>query len=174
MTERPRVEQRGSQPYVAIRRSGTAEGFASAVDGAFPELFGWLAEQGIDPTGPPFIRYVVFEPGGAFEIDLGAPVADEVGGDARVRVDSLPAGDYVTYLHRGAYRATTDQWHGRDLAAAHALVQSWATAEGLEWDGWQTDRGPAHRARIERYLVGPVEAADPAQWETELAFLIRR
>src|ERR1700754_2994510 len=167
MTEHPRVEHRGSQPYVAVRRSGTIDGFASAVDSGFPELFGWLAEQGVKPTGPPFIRYVVFDTEGAFEIDLCAPVADDVGGDARHRVDRLPAGDYVTYLHRGAYRATTERWQGRDLAAAHERVESWAAAEGIEWDGWPTERGPAHRARIERYLVGPLEAPDPATWETQ-------
>lgn len=173
MPDLPRVVQRGAQPYVAIRRRGAAGGFAAAVDGGFPELFGWLAEQGVEPTGPPFVRYVVFDPAGAFEIDLGVTVADEVGGDARMRVDSLPAGDYLTYVHRGAHRATTAAWRGRDLAAAHAAVAAHAAREGIEFDGWPTDRGRALRASIERYLVGPPAAADPATWETELAVLIR-
>ncbi|HEY7263566.1 MAG TPA: hypothetical protein VH589_19020 [Trebonia sp.] len=40
------------------------DGIDGAVDQAFPELFGWLAGQGIAPGAAPFIRYPDAQPGG--------------------------------------------------------------------------------------------------------------
>jgi hypothetical protein len=42
------------------------------VDQAFPELFGWLAEQAVAPAGPPFIRYLVIDMAAEFQIELGS------------------------------------------------------------------------------------------------------
>lgn len=170
-TEQPRVEERPAQPYVAIHAEGDAERFAATVDAAFPELFGWLAARGIAPAGPPFIHYAVFEPGGRFAVDVAAPVQEGVHGDERVSAGTLPAGRWVVHVHRGAYRATTPAWEGRDLEAAHALVLAWAEREGIAWAGAPASPGFAFAARVERYLAGPPIVSDPAEWETELAFL---
>jgi hypothetical protein len=56
MSHEPRVEQRAARPYTGIRMRVTMDGLSRAVDQGFPELFGWLAEHGRAPAGPPFIR----------------------------------------------------------------------------------------------------------------------
>ncbi len=168
----PRFEERPALPYLAIRIAGRADQIATAFDKTFPELFGWLAEHGVAPAGPPFANYIVYEPDGVFEVDVCAPVAGDMEGDERVRRDLLPAGRYAVVVHRGAYRATTRRWEGRDLISAQNWFHAWGFRERVPWVGESTDEGFAWEARIERYLVGPLDADDPAEWTTELAFLV--
>lgn len=45
------------------------------LDRAFPQLFAWLGEHGVTPSGPPFIRYrEVDAEGEPLEIEVAAPV----------------------------------------------------------------------------------------------------
>lgn len=170
----PTIEQRDALRYVAVSRRGDSiDGFPAAVDGGYPELFGWLDKQRLAPVAAPFIRYVVFDPDGAFEIELGVPVADAAEGSDGVHVGLLPAGRYVTYVHVGAYRATTEHWAGRDLVAAQQHVHRWIAAQRLAVDERPSERGPILGASVEHYRVGPPLERDPEKWETELAIRLR-
>lgn len=172
MTDEPRIEPRAAVPYVAVGRTGAGlDAFRAAVDSGFPQLFGWLAARGAEAAGPPFIRYLVFEPDGPFRIELAVPVPAGAGADGAIRTGELPAGRYVAYVHAGAYRATTPDWRGRDLAAAHAAVLAWGQRAGVAWDIRETAEGTLWGARVERYLVGPPREPDPARWRTELLIL---
>ena len=75
----------------------------AVVDKAFPQLFAWLCQNGVEPAGPPFIRYLeVDHSGEPLEIEVAAPVATGAPkGDSQVRANTLPAGRYVTALHTG-------------------------------------------------------------------------
>src|ERR1700709_1168130 len=78
----PQIVELTDQPYAAIRAEVTMSTVPQIAD-RIPEVFAHLAERGITPTGPPFLRYVVFGPGEALEIEAGVPVADVAeGGDA--------------------------------------------------------------------------------------------
>ena len=74
MSHEPQIQARAAQPYVAIRRTVTMDGISGAVDEAFPELFGWLAGNGIAVGGAPFIRYLVIDMAAELEIELAVPV----------------------------------------------------------------------------------------------------
>ncbi|MCA1656781.1 MAG: GyrI-like domain-containing protein, partial [Actinobacteria bacterium] len=107
--------------------------FRRAADRGFPELFGWLAEHGVEPAGPLFIRYVeVDEAGDPLDIELGVPVATGVQGDGRIEPGVLPAGRWATYLHVGPYNHATEP----DLAAGRATLRAWADAQGLACAGY--------------------------------------
>src|SRR5215831_12765898 len=56
MSHEPQIQARAAQHYAAIPATVATGGIAAAVDDTFPELFGWLAGQGIAPAGPPLIR----------------------------------------------------------------------------------------------------------------------
>jgi hypothetical protein len=74
MTE-PKIQQRDALPYLAIR-SEVTNGIPAVVDTAFPQLFAWLGQHGVEPTGAPFIRYLeVDHEGEPLEIEVAAPVA---------------------------------------------------------------------------------------------------
>jgi effector-binding domain-containing protein len=168
MTE-PQIQQRDALPYLAIR-SEVPNGIPAVVDRTFPQLFAWLGQHGIEPAGPPFIRYLeVDHDGEPLEIEVAAPVADEAEPDenAPVRAGTLPAGRYATLLHTGPYRHDDVP----DLGDAQAALRSWTEQQGIV-TGRPSERGSSLAACVEHYRVGPPLEADWTKWETELAYLV--
>lgn len=167
MTE-PQIEQRTEQRYLATRREVT-NGIPAVVDQAFPQLFAWLGQHGVEPAGPPFIRYLeVDHEGEPLAIEVAAPVATGAPeGDGQVRAGTLPAGRYVTALHTGPYRSEQVP----DLGDAQAALRSWTEQQGI-LTGRPTERGSSLACCVEHYRIGPPLEADWTRWETELAYLV--
>jgi GyrI-like small molecule binding domain len=156
----PKIEKRPEQGYVGIRREVT-DGLPAVVDQAFPQLFGRLGEQGIEPAGPPFIRYhEVDHAGEPLEIEVAVPVAGEAPG-------VLPAGRYVTLLHTGPYSSDDVP----DLGDAQAAMREWTEREGIATSR-PSERGSSLPCCVEHYRIGPPLEADWTRWETELAYLV--
>jgi effector-binding domain-containing protein len=170
MDRGPLIQRRSAQPYVGIGADVSTEPeFRRAVDRGFPELFGWLRTNQIEPSGPPFIRYLeVAGEGQPLRFELGAPTAAAVSGDDRIHADELPAGRYATLLHVGPYNSSDVP----DLRAARAELREWARRQGFEWNSSKTARGTAFEACIERYLTDASREPDWSKWETELAYLV--
>jgi effector-binding domain-containing protein len=164
MSQEPRLQTRAAQPYAGIRATVTMDGISGAVDEAYPELFGWLGANGVAPSGPPFIRYLVIDMAADLEIELGVPVGVPVTGSGRVQPGVLPPGEYAVLRHAGSYDG---------LIAANAALQDWAREQGIAFDAWDTDKGEAWHGRFEHYLTDPSSEADPAKWETDVAYLTR-
>jgi effector-binding domain-containing protein len=168
MTE-PKIEDRTEQPYLAIR-SEVTNGIPAVVDRTFPQLFAWLGQQGVEPAGPPFIRYLeVDNQGEPLEIEVAAPVAGATDPpeDAPVRANTLPGGRYATLIHTGPYRHDDVP----DLGDAQAALKSWTEQEGIV-TGRPSGRGSSLAACVEHYRIGPPMEADWTKWETELAYLV--
>ena len=174
----PQISLREAQLYLGIRAPVT-HGIRDFADGAFPELFGWLFQNGVAPAGPPFLRYhEVDRAGEALDAEAGVPVAAGVetgatvdgaaGGNGRVRFDSLPAGRYLTSLHVGPY--TSDAMP--DLGDARAELVAWAHDNGFVY-GRETERGLELPCALEQFRVGPADHPDFTRWETEFAYLVR-
>ena len=118
----PQIELREAQPYLGIRERLTA-GVPEFADRVFPELFGWLGQNGVQPAGPPFIRYVELDPTASpWSWRWACRSRTAPARDARVRADALPAGRWLTYLHVGPYRSET----ATDLADAREELMGWA------------------------------------------------
>jgi hypothetical protein len=163
----PSVQQRAAQPYAGVSRRVTA-GVAAAVDGAFPIVFGWLDERGIDPSGPPFIRTRAIDHAGEpLELEMAVPVAEPAQANGEVMADVLPEGRYLTLLHVGPYRSET----AADLADARDTLMEFARDNGLQCVR-ASGSGAELPAAVEHLLVGPVDTPDHTRWETELAYLI--
>ena len=161
MSDQPRIVARAAQPYVALTERVSPDQLADVIDHGFAEVFGWLAvHDGVSAAGAPLIRYIEVDMAASLLIDLAVPVEGTPPPDERVRAGLLPAGDYVTLLFRGHYDG---------LVAANAAVQQWGEQHGVRW---AMDSPTVWRARIEQYLTDPREEPDPAQWETEIAYLI--
>jgi effector-binding domain-containing protein len=164
MSNEPQIQARAAQHYAAVPATVTVDGISAAVDDALPELFGWLAGQGIAPAGPPLIRYLVIDMAGELQIELGVPVAAPVAASGRVQPGALPEGRYAVLRHTGP-------WDG--LVASNAALLQRAREKGIEFDTWDTPQGSAWRGRAEHYLTDPSQEPDPAKLETDVAFLIR-
>ena len=167
MTE-PQIEERNEQPYLGIR-SQVTEGVAAVVDRSFPQLFAWLGRHGVEPAGPPFIRFHEIDHAGEpLEIEVAAPVAGGAAqDDDTVRAGVLPAGRYVTLLHSGPYRKEEVP----DLGDAQAALRSWIEREGIACSR-PSERGSLLPCYVEHYRVGPPIEKDWTKWETELAYLV--
>jgi effector-binding domain-containing protein len=162
MNLEPQVQQRAAQPYAGIRTLVTMASFPEAADTTFPELFGWLHEQGIAPAGPPFIRYHVIDMEAELDIEFGVPVDAAVHESGRVHGGVLPAGRYVRLRHIGP---------SDGLIASNAALLRWTDQQGIALDSWDTERGSAWRGRVEHYLTDPSSEPDPAKWEVDVSFL---
>ena len=166
MSQEPKIEERAAQHYAGIQATVPMGGISAAVDGAFPELFGWLAGTGTAPAGPPFIRFLVIDMEALLQLELGVPVAAPVTGTERIRPGVLPAGRYLVLRHTGPY-------DGPDgLIPANAALQQWAQDHGLEFDMKDTPEGGAWASRFEQYITDPSAEPDPARWETDVAYLL--
>jgi effector-binding domain-containing protein len=168
MTE-PQIEERTEQPYLGIR-SQVNDGLPAVVDRSFPQLFAWMRQHGVEPAGPPFIRYrEVDHNGEPLEIEVAAPVASgaEPDVDGPVRAGVLPAGRYVTLVHTGPYRRN----HVPDLGDAQAALRDWIEKEGI-LTSRPSNRGSSLPCCVEHYKVGPPMEQDWTKWETELAYLV--
>jgi effector-binding domain-containing protein len=156
----PTVEERPAQPYVAIRRTITMQTFPEVAD-RLPEVFGWLAAQGIAPAGPPFFRYLVIDMERELDVEAGVPVAAPLDGQGDVRGGVLPAGRYALTTHVG---------HPDELVAVTGAFLEQAAAHGLRWDATATDRGTRWGCRLEVLHTDPAREPDMEKWETQLAF----
>jgi effector-binding domain-containing protein len=162
MTHEPQLQVRAAQHYAGIPATVAMDGISGAVDSAFPELFGWLASNGIVPAGPPFIRFLVIDMAGELQIELAVPVAAPVTGSGRIQPGVLPEGRYAVLRHTGPYDG---------LVASNAALQQWAGEHGIGFDTWDTAQGEAWRSRAEHYLTDPSAEPDPGKWEVDVAYL---
>jgi hypothetical protein len=131
--ESPTIETRTDQPYVAIPVIVRMEDLGSVVPPLTDRVFGWLADRGVTPVGPPFWRYVVVDMNNELELETGVPVA---------RTGVLPAGRYATVVHTG---------HPDMLVTPTGDLLDWAAERGLEWDS----DGNTWGCRLEEYLSDP-------------------
>jgi effector-binding domain-containing protein len=156
----PAVVDRAAQPYVGVREHITMTTFAVIAD-RFGEIFGWLAEHGIEPAGAPFFRYRTIDMERSLEIEAGVPVAEPVAPSLPVFADTLPAGRYVDLHVVG---------HPDELMAETARLLAWAEDGGLRFDHRESPAGDAWTSRLELYHTDPATEPDMAKWHTELLF----
>ncbi len=155
----PKIDDRPDQHYMGIRTQVSMSELSTAIPQLFDEVFGWLDQHGIAPTGSPLVRYYVIDMAGKLDVEMGVLVAQATTGDDRVKACVIPAGRYASLVYTGIH-------HG--IAGNKALLE-WGAKQGLSWDTWTTPNGDAFGARVEYSLSGPEDDPDPAKWDTEVA-----
>lgn len=152
---------RPAQPYVAISARVTMENIGTVLPGLHPRVSGWLAERGVQPSGPPFWKYNVIDMDREMEVEVAEPVAEAVAGDDQVLAGVIPAGRYGTLRYTG---------HPAGLVDATASLLRWAEDQQLSWDVRQGPAGQEWAARLEVYETNPAVEPDMSKWVTQLAF----
>ena len=144
MSTDPEIRELSPQPAVVEVTVTDAAGIPAAVDSGFPRLFGRLADLGVAPAGPPFIRYL--RTGAEMELELGIPVGPDAG-----QSSGLPGGRAAVLRHVGPFSG---------LREACERLQEWAgdRAAGPFW---------------ESYVTNPREEPDSARWITEIFLPLR-
>ena len=161
MINKPKLENRPEQPYVGIRACVMMKELGVVLPPLHNQLVDWMEEQGIEPVGAPFFRYLVIDMEKGFDMEVGVPVASFIETQGNIRSGVLPAGSYATLVHMGHYSGLRE--------ATQALLV-WAAANGVEWHATISGGSEAWEARLEIYRNVGLEK-NPEKWETELAFL---
>ena len=156
----PKIVDRVEQPYVAVRAMVTMSTIPEIAD-RFPEVFGWLADNGVAAVDAPFFKYNVIDMDQRLDMEAGVPVDAVLTGEGEVLAGILPAGRYATVTHVG---------HPSELVDVTAKLLEWAAAEGLAWDVTGTDDGERWGCRLEQLLTNPAVEPDMSKWETRLMF----
>ena len=138
----PEIRELSPQPAVTEVTVTDEVGLAGAVDSGFPRLFGRIAELGVEPAGPPYIRYL--RTGAELKLELGIPV----GPDAE-QPSGLPGGRAAVLRHVGPFSGLRD---------ACARLERWVAEQRLEPAGpfWES------------YVTNPREEPDSSKWVTEI------
>lgn len=153
----PRIDDRPEKPYMGIRTQTPMKGMSKVVDKLFKEISAWAKQQGMEPAGPPFLRYHVIDMAGEMDIEVGIPVAAALPGTGRVSAGVLPAGRYANLVYSGS-----------GLTGNKTLIE-WARTNGIAWDRWDDEKGDAFRSRYETYLTDPDVEPRKTKWEVEVA-----
>lgn len=148
MLETPAIVHSAPQATVVIHLTIPRPGIIRAMPAAMAELAGVLRAQGIAPSGPCY-SYHWRRPGEIFDFEVGFPVEQVVAPAGRVRMSSLPASRVARTIHHGGYDGLAEAWGSFCKRVDEAGLNP-------REDLW------------ERYLVGPNDSTDPADWRTEL------
>jgi effector-binding domain-containing protein len=149
MTTTPSITALPAVAAAAIHLHIPRDTMQQHVGPACKELYGTLATQALEPSGP-LVFYYMRMPDTHFDFELAVPVLGAVKATGRVRGIQLPAADRAaTSLYTGPYEGLPQAWR--------ALVQ-WIRAAGH----------PAAVHFFERYPVGPETGLPASQWRTEL------
>ena len=119
----------------------------------FGPVFQYAITNGVELRSPPTTLYVEWGPG-MVTIHGGMMVAAVAGVPDGMFVETLPACEAAVTIHTGPYDG---------LRAAHAAMEQFLAAQGLE------KAGPAR----EVYVTDPGQVPDPAQWKTQLVWPVR-
>jgi effector-binding domain-containing protein len=163
MISDPKLEYRKEQPFVAIRVH-VGIPFGEVLPQLWGETSGFLQQKGLNPSGPPFIRYLTTDMDKGLDIEVGFPVAHLVTGDNRVLAGAFPAGQYAVLSYFGHYD---------DLQSATGEFLTWAEKKNITWQTSIQNEQEWWAARIEWYPTDPADETDPAKWQTDLAFLVK-
>lgn len=156
----PVIEDWPAQPYLGLSGVVTLETIGT-VERRMPELLAHLVAQGVEPAGPPFVRYRVIDMFRRLEIEAGVPLATPVPADGDLHCDVLPAGRYVTYTHTGC-----PEEHIPVIGAIFA----WADAQGLSWDVTAGAEGDEWGGRLAITIAGSPGDPDLGPLTTKFAF----
>ena len=135
MIGKPKIDERSEQQYMGIRVQTPMRQFKKIIPQLLDELFAWLDKQGIEPAGPPFMRYHVINMDAAMDVEMGVPVANAVAGDGRVSPGVIPAGRYAALIYTGVTNGIK----------GNGALLNWGAQNGLQWDRWDDRTGAAAR-----------------------------
>lgn len=153
-TYRVKTKKLSARHTAAVRVQSPPAQIADAFRSVLPEVVDSLTRQGVSAAGPPFARFFDYSDELA-DFEAGFPVAAPVAPEGRVAAGELPGGRVARTVHRGPYD---------DLQRAHDALGDWVLAH---------DHDPAGPV-WEVYVTGPQQTDDPARWETEVVWPLRK
>lgn len=139
---------------LVIPATTTSDTLSAMLAELLPEVFVYALASGAGPSGPPFTRYLAWNPDGSVELEAGVPVLRPAPDSGRIRCIEIDDTQAAVVVHTGPYE---------ELGEAYAALGAWVKANGRE------TAGPC----LESYLTDPAQVADPAGCRTEVIWPVR-
>ena len=138
-------------PVLFGRRKLEKDKIADGLAEVLPAAFGHAMNNGLEMSGPPFVRYVE-QSAAFFTIEAGVPlvsVAPQPDPDTGLATGSLPGGEVAFTVHQGPYET---------LGEAHVALDVWMNENAIDPSGppWEV------------YITDPADVPDPAEWITHV------
>jgi effector-binding domain-containing protein len=165
MITKPTLQYRSQFFFAAIPLKVSIP-FGKLLKPLWDEVYYWLEDRKLSPSGAPLIRYLTTDMRKQLDIEVGFPVSMHIEGDARVNTGVLPAGKYATLVYTGPY-------DNEGLVVATASLLQWGIKNKVVWNTSQSNGIETWEARIENYLTDPAEETDSRKWRTEIAILTK-
>lgn len=159
----PVVEIRSEQHYVAIKRQVRMHEIPIVLPPLIPALLQWAAENKVPQSGPVFFRYLSLR-GEMMEVEVGIPVVEVTTTNDIYKPGVFPEGKYAVYTYQGDYAF---------MKEAHMYLENWTRENGFEENKFEGSEGPCWSGRTEFYITDPEETPDPADWITDIVFLLK-
>lgn len=125
-----KIEVTNQQPQIAVAMKKTAismEQIAEVTTGGYTKLMGYLAEQGKQIAGAPYLAYMNGnEDFSKFDIELGIPVSEAVPVQGEFYMSQSYEGKAITTTYKGAYK---------DIETAYVALMDYAKENVLEMTG---------------------------------------
>lgn len=142
MDQTPAFETRAAQPYVGKRVILPLHDFSKTIPALLRDVAMWMADNGVEASGKPFVRYHVIDMPRRMDIEVAFPVADLPNVKGVISRGILPPGRYATLTYIGVENAI----------AANAKLIAWVAENGARIDCERAEKGEAFAGRIERLL----------------------
>ena len=162
MLSTPVIEYRPAQPYAAIERKVKPINIGNELPPLHGEISVWLQKNGLEPSGPPFFLYLAMDKGELL-VRVGFAIEKATVPEGDILIDSFPAGKYAVLTYTGDYK---------DMMQAHLALEKWVSDNGHQESKATTAAGCAWGGRTEFYMNDCTKIPNPAEWETQIAFLL--
>ena len=136
---------------VAIRSATSPQSIGDDLGRSYGALSTCLDELGLRSQDVPICYYVAWEPDN-WVIEACLAVDGEIQELDEIHPLRIPGGPAITTIHRGPYQ---------ELGRAHEALGAWSQEHGREMTGC-----------YERFLTDPGETLDPADYQTEVIWLL--
>jgi effector-binding domain-containing protein len=163
LSETPRIETRNYSNYAAIRILADMQHLTDA-SSCFVKVYAWLNSKKLNPSGPPFYRYLTFDKTGKMTLEIGVIISNPISSEGEIVGGFLPAGKYALVDYWGDYSG---------LQQATSRLLNWASVNDIEFQKTDTESKSSCTARLEYYLTDPASEPDPEKWQTQVAILVK-
>jgi effector-binding domain-containing protein len=152
-----KVEVTNQKPQIAVAMkvaSVSMEQIADISTGGYAKLMGFLAEQGVEIAGAPYLAYMnANEDFSKFDIELGIPVGEAVPVHGEFYMSQSYEGKAIATMYKGAYK---------DIEVAYVALMDYAKENVLEMTGVYYDY----------YISNPAETPE-SELLTQVVFPIK-
>ena len=139
------LEARDPQPALSIRTTTSTARLSEVQGESLASLIASMQRRGIEPAGPPFVRYHSFDEHEA-DLETGIPVSAPQAADGPIEPIELPGGNVIVLWHVGSHERLGEAYVRLQLSLGEHDRQP----IGPPWEVYS--------------WIDPASVPDPATW----------